>query len=485
MTANSFSQILENLKSEPEKIWLECDKATLNGSDIISEVIKAQAKITGEKVAQGDKVLVFAGRGIQFWIDVLALWGLGAVAIPVDASISDNELDHVIEKSNPLFYLRTEKLTTNKIKKICNNEASLAKTAICVDLTENCLASILFTSGSTGHPKGVMLSHSSITGNAKSTVASFEMNNVSKVFTPIPFRFVSSLSHFVATLYNKVSYCTTERKFLKTELLAEIATSKADGFGGSPLQLRWIAELAENYTINLKWLMASGDNLPKQTIERLNEALPKAKIVTAYGLTELAGRFCILPPSKLKEKIGSVGKPIEGLKYKILDDELNEVPNNVAGEIYVDGDFVFSGYINNQEKTATALKPQGFATGDIGMRDDDGFLYLKGRSNDVFKSAGLKVSTLPIAASLMSTLCFEDVAVIAAEDEILGFVPAVYYVAKKGVEFKKGDVLRTLRKALPPGHLPRQFTQIAEIPRTGSGKIKRAQLNELIRKLEK
>lgn len=479
---NVFKPILDLLRSEKERVLIGVDSEDLNGQQCLSRIAFKQQTLTNSGVKGGDKILIFTGRGVEFWLDVLAVWGINGVAIPVDAQTNQSTLDYIIAKAEPKFSIGCSELLS--IGQVCsvfypklqeNGATPIAKEILVSDI-----ASILFTSGTTGEPKGVVLSHKAISGNATATVKSFEMNNIDRLFVPIPFRFVSALSHFVATLYNGVSYKGSERKYLKTELLEELASNDCDAFGGSPLQLRWISELADKYPLKLKWLMSSGDNLPSQVIETLHSVLPDVKVVTAYGLTELAGRFCILPPSKTKQKIGSVGKPIDGLKYVILNENHVPISTGETGEIYVCGEFLFNGYLNDPDKTDDSMSRNGFATGDIGSIDEQGYLYLSGRSDDIFKSAGLKVSTLPIAALLMSSGQFEDLTVTSKIDELLGRVPVVYYVLKSGGKLDKGPLMKSIRSKLPPGHLPREFHPVNKIPRTGSGKVQRKLLIDLV-----
>ena len=488
MNRNIISTLIEIFSSNSESVLIECELEPLNGTQIINRIISCQQQLIQQGITRESRIVVFSGRGNDFWIEVMSLWGLGAVVIPLDPSISKTETQNVLRKSQPSAYLGEPENcdfdTINRIENAKSDTNRPEQDPICVEVDDQALGSILFTSGSTGEPKGVMLTHEAIRGNAQATKAAFELDSRKKLLAPIPFRFVSSLSHFIATLYNNVCYCGTERKLLKTELLELLEQTQADAFGGSPVQIRWIAELADQYNINLKWFMSSGDNLPKQTILAIQEKIPDIKIVTAYGLTEVAGRFCILPPSQTAKNIGSVGQPINGLSVKIRDDNKSELPVNEQGQVFVSGRYLFKGYINDPDKTADSLTSLGFSTGDIGHIDEQGNLYLSGRTDDVFKSGGLKVSTLPIAATLMNSGVFEDIAVMAEKDEILSHVPIVYYKLKSGFEFEKGPLMRALRKELPPGHLPRRFVPIDNIPRTGSGKIKRGELKKIIAQLD-
>jgi acyl-CoA synthetase (AMP-forming)/AMP-acid ligase II len=199
-----------------------------------------------------------------------------------------------------------------------------------------------------------------------------------------------------------------------------------------------------------------------------------------YGLTELAGRFCVNANAQKKENYGAVGKPIPGMEVKILDDDNTELPIGEIGRVVASGRCMFSGYLKDQQINDRVFSDLGFDTGDLGVLNEEGYIFHKGRSDDVFKSGGLKVSIVPIIEALMNTGFFEDIAVIPVPHEDRSRVPHVFYVLKDGVEFKKGKVLKPLRQELPGNSIPHGFTQVERVPRTGSGKVARGELRKLL-----
>ena len=488
MTENIASPILRLFESEPEIAWIEVDDLQLSGKECLREIGEIQASIESQGLEPGSVIFIRSGRGARFWLEVIATWASGYVVVPIGLDASIEDIEYMAAKATPSLLLgfdfESESVpwpmldATSILSGLPSENDVLARAK---PVSKNDLASILFTSGTTGHPKGVSLTHSVIGGNARASASRLKMEEIERVFVPIPFRFVSALSHFIVTLYSGVRYLGSEKKFLNTQLLQKLTDSGCDGFGGSPVQLRWIAELAHEYSVNLKWIMASGDNLSVETICGLKDKIPQARVITAYGLTELGGRFCILPDS---DTSGSVGKPIDGLKVTIRDENLSELSAGEIGQVYASGDFLFEGYISDFEKTSAVKSELGLATGDLGYVDESGCLFLSGRSDDVFKSGGLKVSTLPITALLLSTGYFEDLVVVAEPDPILENVPVAYYVLRNGEEFNKGAIMRMLRSSLESHQLPRKFFPIPAIPRTGSGKVKRKELRTLINSLD-
>jgi|TARA_B100000315_G_scaffold235373_1_gene250254 rifamycin polyketide synthase module 1/2/3 len=225
--------------------------------------------------------------------------------------------------------------------------------------------------------------------------------------------------------------------------------------------------------------MSSGDHLSSDVIGRFRLALPETSIYTVYGLTEVGGRLCVLSPEMADRIPGSVGQPIPGMKIKVLDEGGRLCSPNVTGDVYVAGDWLFDGYHRDEGATKESLGSQGLKTGDLGLVDDNGFLYLRGRSDDVFKSSGKKVSSLIISDALLRTEFFEDVAVMAQPHPVVGHVPHVYFVPQKNIQFDRGAIVRHLRKLLPADHIPQGFTEVPAIPRTGSGKVIRIEMLDL------
>lgn len=263
---------------------------------------------------------------------------------------------------------------------------------------------------------------------------------------------------------------------------------QANGIGGGPIQLKWLVDYAkslsseerESMAFSGDFFISSGDRLSVEVIKESLAILPDLKIFTVYGLTELGGRFCVLEPSLLESHMGSVGKPIEGLEIKVFDQhDDKEVAVGVEGEIVANGQLLSAGYYNNLKGAQASFRSIGFRTGDIGFIDEQGFVYIRGRTDDVFKVNGIKVSALLIVEALLKTDFFEDAAVIPIELPVFGAVPVAFCVLKKSAEYSKGKVLNQLRSVLPNNHLPHEFILVDQIPRTGSGKVDRVKIKSI------
>lgn len=341
-------------------------------------------------------------------------------------------------------------------------------------------ALILFTSGSTGAPKGVLLPHRVLLGNARATAGVIGLDASHRLFLGIPFEFVSAISHFLVTLLVGGTFVGAERRFLPAGFWRAVEDSGADAVGGAPIHARWLAEAAAEAPLPLRWMMSSGDHLPADVIDSLRASLPDLHLIVAYGLTEVGGRFCILTPADYAEHRGAVGRPIPGLDVFVESDAGIRAEAGEVGAVFACGNWVFSGYIGDPAATAAVLDERGFRTGDLGHLDAQGCLTLSGRADDVFKVAGEKVSTQLIAAALMATERFADVAVLPVDIPALGQAPQAVYVLKPGAAFDKSTVIAMLRHQLPATHIPVGWTETTAIPHTGSGKVIRPKLRALI-----
>jgi O-succinylbenzoic acid--CoA ligase len=220
-------------------------------------------------------------------------------------------------------------------------------------------------------------------------------------------------------------------------------------------------------------LINSGEHLPVPIIKKLQEKLPKIKIYCIYGLTEVAGRLCILDSKYLSTKIGSVGKPLARMKITVRDESHKVVGPNQEGQVYVKGPLLTTGYINNDEVNKREFTKWGFATGDFGRLDTDGFLYLEGRKDDIIKVGGEKVSLKIIDEVLYDYPVFKEFVVYPVYDTNMGTLPALKYVLNQGQIFNRLDLIKFISAKLPQTHLPVKFEEVSEIERTSSGKIAR------------
>jgi acyl-CoA synthetase (AMP-forming)/AMP-acid ligase II len=253
------------------------------------------------------------------------------------------------------------------------------------------------------------------------------------------------------------------------------------GFGGAPAHLvRVVEPLDQPREHGLRFWVSSGDHLPLPVIDKFRRVLPGVGLFNMYGLTEVSGRLCILPPAELDAREGSVGRPIGGMRVTVRRGDGAEAAAGETGELFVTGSLLMLEYLDEPEISARTLTAHGLRTGDFGHVDADGFVWIEGRSDDIIKRGGEKVSIVHVQQALQGLARFTDVAVLAAPDEILGHVPVAFVVPQDREGFKASRLLRELRGVLPSASMPSRVIAVTEIPRTGSGKAIRAELQALL-----
>ena len=341
-------------------------------------------------------------------------------------------------------------------------------------------AMIMFTSGTTGLPKGVCQTLRSVSANAGHVALRLGLRADDRIFINTPPYFTSGICHFLTLLAAGGGTAGQLGFFFGAGLLDELAALGCTGFGGAPAHLvRVVEPLEEVREHALRFWVSSGDHLPPAVIAKLRRVLPGVRLFNMYGLTEVSGRLCVLAPDELDERPGSVGRPIGDMRVAARAPDGEPAAPGQTGELFVTGSLLMQGYLDEPAVTAATLTAQGLRTGDFGHTDADGYVWIAGRKDDIIKRGGEKVSIVHVQQALQGLGRFADVAVLAAPDDILGHVPVAFVVPRED-GFKAGRVLRELRGVLPAASLPSRIVAVPAIPRTGSGKAIRAELQALL-----
>lgn len=474
-----------NFKEFADRQCLVTDALALTYSEMARASNHWAVELQKNEVGKGNLVGLWLGSSIEFFLAMIALWQLGAVPVVLNPDLRKRQKDEILSRLD-LFaiiigrdYEEESFAQEIRIIEALPMDVSFADEPIKTEINPDDTAAILFTSGSSGMPKGVVLSHRALGGNAVATGKALGLCPDDRWIFNIPFSYTSAICHVFTGMAAGCSVYALDRFCFPDQFILMLNDFKATGFGGSPIQVRWLLDALTGHedVPSLKKIMSSGDRLLDKVWIDLRRKMPDISFYNTYGLTELGGRFCILDPKEAGHRIGSVGKPIDGLICTVRDPDTDEeFPRREQGEVYAEGDLLMDGYYRLPEQTKSTIVNSRLRTGDIGWQDEEGFLYLVGRSDDVFKSSGEKVSAVLIQQVVAELDCFQDVAVLGVPDEFLGLVPKVYYVLKEGRAFDRKSLLAQLNRKLPQSHVPRLFAEVKLIPRTGSGKVARQQL---------
>lgn len=497
MKDNIARLVLSSLLRQSTKPAIGDTHHLLTRASLLANVAAQAQTLRKEGLGAGDFCIVLCDRGLPFWTEVLAAWVIGAKPVCVERKVADEHAASILQLTGVRYIVGFHEETSQLLaglKRLSSTfdpqlhandvQACYAALPFASDAELPDMAGLLFTSGTTGLPKGVPLVHRALILNALASAQRLRLKPTDRLFIATPFRFISSISHFLVTLISGAAFFGLEQTLMIKDLLQVLNKLSITAFGGSPFHVQFIAMAGRDRLPKLRWIMSSGDHLRPAVIDQLRKAFDGIELHVVYGMTELAGRFCELPPEYLDSKPGSVGYPVNGFELRLLDDEGNPCKPGEIGNVHVDGLISFDGYYKNEKANAQVITAQGFATGDKGYLDDDGFLYLAGRSDSVFKRSGLKVSAQVIIDALMSLDGVRDVYVRSEDDPIEGQVPVAYVCWQEGKALEAAAALKALRERLPVNHLPKRFVALPAIPRTGSGKVDRRKIAELIASVE-
>jgi long-chain acyl-CoA synthetase len=350
------------------------------------------------------------------------------------------------------------------------------------DVIDADLAAIVYTSGSTGGPKGVMLTHANVCHNAWSISTYLGVVPDDVVACLLPMSFDYGL--FQVLMGARVGYTTVlERSFAYPyEAMERLARHRVTVLPGVPTIFATILPMAPFDGLDLsriRMLTNTAAALPPAHIRRLQQLFPQARLFSMYGLTECT-RVSYLDPERLHDKVTSVGKAMPNTEAYVVDETGRRVPPGVVGELVVRGASVMRGYWGKPEETAKCLRDgeiQGekvLFTGDRFRADEEGFLYFVGRTDDIFKCKGEKVSPREIEHVLYELEAVREAAVVGVEDEVDGTaIKAI--VATSDPEALDERVVRNHCRARLESYLVPKHVEIrTELPKTESGKIKRA-----------
>jgi len=348
---------LNQAKKEcPDRTLMVLGERKVLYSELFDLVEVSRKKFLSIGIHNGSKVALYSDDYLSICVSIFALWNIGAVVIPMNPAQKDDK-HRVIEsqvKPDLGIYTPDFEVTYKRdyelfnINEIADPDQDTVE-AEEVNLSE--LALVLFTSGSSGAPKGVPITHEALYHNTWSTANALSITEVDRIFVNTPPYTTSSLIH-VLTMMAKCASVVIERGLLFGDnLMQRIIDNDCTGFGGVPVHFTRIASSVEAGAAlgSLRFLMNSGDHLPVPVIQRMRKTMPSVQIYCVYGLTEVAGRFCILDYKDIDVKLGSVGKPIPEMKLVIKDEQGNLVKPNESGEVYVTGKALTAGYLDNPE----------------------------------------------------------------------------------------------------------------------------------------
>jgi acyl-CoA synthetase (AMP-forming)/AMP-acid ligase II len=460
-------------------------------------------KIGGRK---GDRVLLIGDTSL-FWVACyLGIMQAGLVCVPIAANSQPRDIDYVLETIEARIvcaqdsvaiahgasfagrHLLTDKDAPPVAETVSQQSlpSLMAEPTATHDYTSvapNDLAALVFTSGSTGQPRGVMVSHANIIANTDSIVSYLSLTERDRIMAVLPFHYCygASLLHTHLRVGGEV---VVDNRFMYPEtVLQRMIETRCTGFAGVPSHFQILlrnSSLRKKQFPDLRYVQQAGGHLAPAFIRELREALPKTQVFIMYGQTEATARLSYLPPDCLEAKLGSIGKGMPGVKLLVLNEEGLEVRPGEVGEIVAEGANVTLGYWKASQESEGIFRDGALYTGDLARVDEDGFIYIVDRAKDFLKCRGEKVSCRQIEEVLLEFDELVEVAVIGIPDDVLGEAVKAFVVPRiRDSNDLSGRMAAFCKSRLAPHHMPKQIVVLPALPKSNVGKVMKTALRTL------
>lgn len=343
-------------------------------------------------------------------------------------------------------------------------------------------AAYMFTSGTTARPKAVRITHSNLRSNTESIIEYLELKRTDRMLVILPFFycFGTSLLHTHLRVGGSLALCNT---FTFPESVLDIMEREScTGFAGVPssyqLLLR-ISTFKERSFPALRLLQQAGGKLHSVLLEELVASKPDVKIFVMYGQTEATARLSYLPPDKLLQKMGSIGRGIPGVTLRVLGEDGKPVEAGSVGEIFADGANISPGYLNDPEATAQKFIAGSLRTGDLATVDDEGYIYVVDRKEDFIKSWGYRVSSQEVESCVLGIPEVVSAAAVGVPDLSAGEAIQVFVTVKPGCEIQEEAIIAHCRSLLGKHMVPQKVSIIPSLPLNSNGKVVKNELRKL------
>jgi long-chain acyl-CoA synthetase len=333
---------------------------------------------------------------------------------------------------------------------------------------------LLYTSGTTGRPKAVMLSERNVLDNAVGSRDAIGFDHRDVMLAILPLFHAYGLTVTIVLPLTEGAAIVIPDRFIPRAILQTIEQHKVTAFVAVPGQYRVLVKEPVNVDASsLRICIAGAERLPDQVALEFRERFHR-EILQGYGATEVSPVVSVNPPNA--NHIGSVGRALPNLRISILDENDHDLPPNETGEVCIQGSAVMLGYYNDLAATEKKIRKGILHTGDKGFLDSEGYLHLVGRADDLVKISGEKVYPAEVETALETIDGVEEAAVIAQPDERHGARLAAFILTKPGCSLDEAAVRAACRERMENYKIPRTFTFVQQMPRTATGKTDKRSL---------
>ncbi|MDB5396378.1 MAG: fatty acid--CoA ligase [Rhodospirillales bacterium] len=500
-------------QAHPDKIAVENeDGSSLTLGQLLHESRRAAAAFIAYGMRPGERIAVWAPNSTEWIIATIGVQMIEGVMVPLNTRLKGREAAYIMDRSSArlLFTVRDFLKTDYPALLADENLPKLERTVIldasgspdeswekflelgksvpaeAIDaafakLKDDDVSDILFTSGTTGKPKGALSTHYQTVVTSRSWVNAIGLNDSDRYLIVNPF--FHSFGYKSGWLACLIAGATIlpQAVFEAEAVLRRIANDRITVLPGAPTlyQSMLVSPVLKTTDLSsLRMAITGAAVVPRQLVERMHSELGFKIVLTGYGLTESSGTVTICDAGDSIERVSQTsGKAIPGLELRSVDPQGKDVPPGEPGEILVRGFNIVQGYLDDPKATAEAIDADGwFRTGDIGIIDADGYIRITDRAKDMFIVGGFNCYPAETEGLLLEHPAIAQVAVVGVPDERMGEVAKAFVILRPGATLTEAELIAWARKAMANYKVPRYVEFVDRLPTTASGKVQRFQL---------
>jgi long-chain acyl-CoA synthetase len=424
----------------------------------------------------------------EFAVCYGAILKVGAIAVSVNAIFKSEEVRHVLNDSGARLLFTTDELVGN----VPRSECAALQQIVCteggghpkltdwlskgsdqmraVEMQQDEPAALLYTSGTTGVPKGATLTHGNVVSNMYATVHHAGYRSEDRLILYLPLFHVFGQNFIMNATFTACATIVLHRRFAMAPVLESVERDRVTIFQGVPTI--FITLLSEDLSkvdlSSIRYDFSAAATMPEEISRRWTERFGR-RIYEGYGLTECSPFACY--NHDFQHRFGSVGTAIENCELRILDEDDQEVPRGQWGEICIRGPGVMKGYWDRPEESAAALRGGWLHSGDIGSMDEDDYVYIADRLKDMINVSGFKVWPAEVEQVLYRHAAIKEVAVFAIPDKVKGEVVGAAVVLREGHNAAAEEVTAFCRERLAVYKAPTAVKFVKELPKNPTGKV--------------
>lgn len=505
-------KVLEEVAgTHPNKDFLIQENNHVTFKQVDEKSDKIATSLLNLNIKKGDKIGIIGLNQVEWLFTYFAAAKIGAVLVTLNVRYRGQELEYMINHSDmkmlvcvselgefsyvdyladfrkqiPLvehiyFIGKEGKDSFNELLQTETNLTSLNRAKEKITKEDHLL--MLYTSGTVGRPKGVMITNQSILASGQAQVDHFEVTEHDSAVGALPFNHVGGITCTITVALLSASKVYLVPSFHPKTVIEIIQTKKPTILGGVPTIYNMVfASIQPDQidTSSIRLCIVGGANVEQSVYSSIEKYFPQSNIVNLFGLSETSGS-CIL--SRLTDDLSltrkSIGVPIGDFEMKVVSPEGEELPNGETGELIVKGDCLADGYHNAEEETLNAFKDSWLYTGDVVSKDDEGYIYYLARQKELYISGGFNIAPTEIENLLTTHDKIQSAAGIGVPDELMGEAGVYFIIPTQPVEITSENLFEYCRSNLADYKIPKEFIFVDEMPMTPAGKIQKSVLKE-------